>query len=89
MAEVWEAVDEILARRVAIKILHRHLAADATFVSRFRAEAISAARLSHSSIVSIYDTFSDDGLEAIVMELVRGTTLRARPPSARVTENTS
>ena len=78
MAEVWEAVDEILARRVAIKILHRHLAADKMFVDRFRAEAIAAARLSHSSIVSIYDTFSDDGLEAIVMELVRGTTLRAR-----------
>ena len=78
MAQVWEAVDEILARRVAIKILHRHLAADKTFVDRFRAEAIAAARLAHSSIVSIYDTFSDDGVEAIVMELVRGTTLRTR-----------
>jgi len=78
MAEVWEAVDEILARRVAVKLLHRHLATDRTFVDRFRAEAIAAARLSHSSIVSIYDTFSDDGLEAIVMELVRGTTLRSR-----------
>ena len=78
MAEVWEAADEVLARRVAVKILHRHLAADKMFVDRFRAEAIAAARLAHSSIVSIYDTFSDDGLEAIVMELVRGTTLRAR-----------
>ncbi|MDQ6695958.1 MAG: protein kinase [Actinomycetota bacterium] len=78
MAEVWEAVDEVLARRVAVKILHRHLAADSSFVDRFRAEAIAAARLSHSSIVSIYDTFCDDGHEAIVMELVRGTTLRTR-----------
>ncbi len=78
MAQVWEAVDEILARRVAIKILHRHLAADDTFVERFRTEAISAARLAHPSIVSIYDTLRDDGMEAIVMELVRGMTLRTR-----------
>ncbi|MEJ7584044.1 MAG: protein kinase [Acidimicrobiales bacterium] len=76
MATVWEAQDETLTRPVAIKVLHTHLAADHSFVTRFRAEAISAARLSHPSIVSIYDTWSGDGLEAIVMELVRGTTLR-------------
>jgi serine/threonine-protein kinase len=77
MAEVWEATDETLARRVAVKLLHPHLARDDSFVRRFRAEAVAAARLAHPSIVSVYDTFSADGLEAIVMELVVGTTMRA------------
>ncbi len=76
MAEVWEAKDQVLGREVAVKLLHRHLADDATFTQRFRAEAVAAARLHHSSIVSIYDTCSDHGHEAIVMELVRGRTLR-------------
>ncbi|MCB1040356.1 MAG: serine/threonine protein kinase, partial [Acidimicrobiales bacterium] len=77
MAQVWEGLDQTLARRVAVKILHPHLASDETFVRRFRAEAVAAARLSHPSIVSVYDTCSIDGLEAIVMELVTGTTVRA------------
>jgi eukaryotic-like serine/threonine-protein kinase len=76
MAEVWEATDEVLARPVAVKVLLAHLAADEAFVTRFRREAISAARLSDPHIVSIYDTCSGDGVEAIVMELVRGCTLR-------------
>lgn len=78
MAQVWEADDDVLVRPVAVKILHRHLAIDQAFVERFRHEAIAAARLSHPSIVSIYDTISDNGDEAIVMELVQGTTLRRR-----------
>jgi serine/threonine protein kinase len=86
MAQVWEAEDHILARPVAVKLLHPHLAADPGFVDRFRHEAIAAARLSHPSIVSIYDTVSDDGLEAIVMELVRGITLRARLDNIRTLE---
>jgi serine/threonine-protein kinase len=76
MAQVWEATDEVLARKVAVKVLLPHLAGDEAFVARFRAEAVAAARLAHPSIVSIYDTCSDDGDEAIVMQLVRGTTLR-------------
>jgi serine/threonine-protein kinase len=76
MAQVWEATDEVLARRVAVKILHPHLAADDSFVERFRREAVAAARLAHPSIVSIYDTCSEDGVEAIVMELVEGRTVR-------------
>ena len=78
MAEVWEAVDDVLGRAVAVKILHPHLAADDTFVVRFRTEAVAAARLHHPGIVAIYDTCHDQGSEAIVMELVRGPTLRAR-----------
>ena len=76
MAEVWQASDEVLGRQVAVKILHPHLAADDTFVTRFRTEAIAAARLHHPGIVAIYDTGHEHGAEAIVMELVRGETLR-------------
>ena len=75
MATVWSAVDEILTRPVAIKVLHARLASDPEFVARFRREAVAAARLAHPSIVAIYDTCSDP--EAIVMELVDGRTLRA------------
>jgi serine/threonine-protein kinase len=78
MAEVWEATDDVLGRPVAVKILHPHLAADDTFVGRFRSEAVAAARLHHPGIVAIYDTCHDGEAEAIVMELVKGTTLRAR-----------
>jgi len=76
MAEVWQAADEVLGRHVAVKILHPHLADDDAFVARFRSEAIAAARLHHPAIVAIYDTSHEDGAEAIIMELVRGTTLR-------------
>ncbi len=76
MAEVWQADDLVLGRQVAVKILHPHLATDAAFVERFRAEAVAAARLAHPGIVAIYDTISENGIEAIVMELLRGVTLR-------------
>ncbi|MGQ0520480.1 MAG: protein kinase domain-containing protein [Actinomycetota bacterium] len=76
MAEVWEAHDDVLARSVAVKVLHAHLAADAAFVERFRREAIAAARLAHPSIVATFDAGTDGDLAFIVMELVRGRTLR-------------
>ena len=76
MADVWQSRDTLLERDVAVKILHPHLAADADFVARFRVEAVAAARLHHPSIVAIFDTCSEHGVEAIVMELVRGHTLR-------------
>lgn len=77
MAQVWRANDSVLGRDVAVKILHSHLATDVGFLLRFQREAVAAARLSHPSIVAIYDTVSDLGMEAIVMELVHGRTLRA------------
>ncbi len=76
MAEVWRGTDRILNRPVAIKMLHPHLANDSVLVERFRAEALAVARLSHPGIVSIFDTISDDGLAAIIMELVPGNNLR-------------
>jgi hypothetical protein len=82
MATVWHATDEILTRPVAVKILHARLAADPEFVARFRREAVAAARLSHPSIVAIYDTCDDP--EAIVMELVEGRTLRAELDTRRL-----
>jgi serine/threonine-protein kinase len=76
MAEVWEAVDDILGRPVAVKILHLHLAADDSFRERFRREAIAAARLAHPSVVATFDTGTDEGITFIVMELVDAPTLR-------------
>ena len=52
MAEVWEAHDTNLDRRVAVKMLHAHLADDPGFVSRFRREALAIARLSHTNVVA-------------------------------------
>ena len=76
MADVWEGVDHNLNRRVAIKILHPHLAADPQFLSRFRTEAHAAARLTHPGIVGIYDTVTTEETDAIIMELVDGQDLR-------------
>jgi serine/threonine-protein kinase len=76
MAEVWEGVDEVLARSVAIKVLHRHLAGDRAFIERFRREAIAAARLAHPNVVTTYDAATEDDEAFIVMELVRGRSVR-------------
>jgi serine/threonine-protein kinase len=75
MAEVWEATDDILGRPVAVKVLLPHLAADASFLERFRREAIAAARLAHPNVVATFDTGVDNGVAYIVMELVHGRTL--------------
>lgn len=76
MAQVWEGTDAVLGRRVAVKVLHPHLADDESLVRRFRQEAVAAARLNDPGIVGVYDTCSDQGHEAIVMELLDATTLR-------------
>ena len=75
MAEVWEANDELLQRRVAVKILHPHLRRPA-MIERFRAEGLATARLRHPAIVTVFDTITQPDLDAIVMELVEGRTLR-------------
>ncbi len=73
---MWLARDHHTGQQVAAKILHPHLATDAAFVERFRREAAAAASLDHRSIVTIHDTVSELGLEAIIMELIEGLTLR-------------
>ncbi len=74
MATVHLALDQRLERYVAIKLLAEHLADDATFVSRFRREALSAARLVHPNIVQVFDFGFDEGHHQhfIVMEHVPG-----------------
>lgn len=76
MASVWRGVDQVLARVVAVKLLHDHLAADEDFRERFRREAISAAKLSHPNIVGLYDTGTDGEQVFLVMEFIDGATLR-------------
>jgi beta-lactam-binding protein with PASTA domain/tRNA A-37 threonylcarbamoyl transferase component Bud32 len=76
MSYVYKARCQILDRIVAIKILKEEYSDDQAFVSRFRTEAMAAARLSHPNIVNIYDVGQQDDVYYIVMEYVEGTTLK-------------
>src|ERR1700712_3415002 len=76
MAEVWCAEDEVLGRRVALKLLGSRFAEDPEFRERFRREAQSAAGLTHPNIVGIFDRSEWDGTPYIAMELVDGHTLK-------------
>ncbi len=76
MAEVWEGIDDVLTRPIAVKLLHTHLATDEALRERFRREAIAVARLAHPNVVATFDTGEDDDVAFIVMELIRGETLR-------------
>ncbi|MBA3737905.1 MAG: protein kinase, partial [Actinobacteria bacterium] len=75
MAEVYLATDRVLDRPVAFKILGSWLANDATFVERFRREALAAARISHPNLVAVFDAGSEGDMHYIVMEYVAGETL--------------
>ncbi len=76
MAEVYLAADELLDRRVAVKILRAQFTCDENFIARFRQEAKAAARLSHPNIVSIFDVGCEADTHYIVMEYVAGETLK-------------
>ncbi len=76
MAIVYRAEDKVLKREVAVKVLKDEFTTDDEFIKRFEIEAQSAARLTHPNIVSIYDVGSEDNLYYIVMELIRGKTLK-------------
>ena len=76
MGEVFRAQDAVLAREVAVKVLHRSLASDPGFVDRFRREARAAATLNHPNIVAVYDWGAVDGIYYMVMEYVRGRSVR-------------
>src|SRR5215216_2041117 len=83
MASVWEAHDELLDRRVAVKVLAFHLGEDDRARRRFAREARAAAGLSsHPHVVTIYDVLEHEDRSLIVMELMRGGSvgdrLRAR-----------
>ncbi len=77
MSTVVLAEDTVLSRQVAVKMLAEHLASDKDFVTRFRHEALSVARLQHPNIVQVFDSGLDPGTgrQFIVMEYVDGTPL--------------
>ena len=76
MSTVYRAIDKVLKRNVAVKILRDEFTTDEEFIKRFEVEAQSAARLAHPNIVSIYDVGVEDNLYYIVMELIQGKTLK-------------
>ena len=76
MSDVFRARDNQLDRRVAIKILHERYAGDPEYLTRFRTEARSVARLSHPNIVTVIDRGDDDGRQFIVFEHVDGENLK-------------
>ncbi|WDU84074.1 Stk1 family PASTA domain-containing Ser/Thr kinase [Caloramator sp. Dgby_cultured_2] len=76
MALVFKAKDTLLNRFVAVKILRPEFANDTEFLSKFKRESMAAASLSHPNIVSIFDVGENDGLNYIVMEYIKGKTLK-------------
>lgn len=76
MATVYKALDKILNRYVAVKILREEFTTDEEFIKRFNAEAQSAARLTHPNIVSVFDVGQEYNVYYIVMELIQGKTLK-------------
>ena len=76
MANVYLALDTILDRNVAVKVLRGDLAHDEKFVRRFQREALAASSLSHPNIVEVYDVGEDNGNYYIVMEYIEGRQLK-------------
>src|SRR5947208_192742 len=76
MGEVFRAHDSVLAREVAVKVLHSTLAGDRAFIDRFRREARAAANLSHPNIVAVHDWGATNGTYFMIMAYVRGPNLR-------------
>ncbi len=76
MATVYKSKDLVLNRYVAVKILRDEFTTDEEFVKRFNIEAQAAASITHPNIVSVYDVGKEENLYYIVMELVKGKTLK-------------
>lgn len=77
MGIVYEAVQESLQRVVALKVLPPQLALEQQFVERFKREAAAIARLEHRNIVRLIDHIEQDNLYCIVMEFVRGQSVKS------------
>ena len=92
MATVYLATDQRLDRQVALKVIHPHLANDASFQEKFVLEAKTAAKLSHPNLVNVFDQGTDGQTTFLVMEYVSGITLRdalkeyGRLPAVRALE---
>jgi len=76
MSTVYLATDRRLERDVALKVLHPHMAGDPQFLDRLGREAKAAARLSHPHVVGVLDQGEDGPLAYLVMEYIKGHTLR-------------
>src|ERR1700689_2542524 len=77
MATVYRALDRRLGREVAVKVIHPHLRDSPEVASRFHTEAQAVAKLRHPNIVEVYGVSGvDEPEQYLVVELVRGTTLR-------------
>ena len=76
MAVIYKAVDQVLGRTVAVKILRPSLITDPSFLERFRNEARSVAKLTHPNIVTVHDVGQDGNTHYIVMEFVNGQDLK-------------
>jgi len=76
MSSVYRARDDVLERRVALKILHEHFSGDPEYVERFRREARAIARLNHPNIVTVIDRGEFAGRQFIVFEHVPGENLK-------------
>jgi serine/threonine protein kinase len=83
-ASVFEATHVALGKRVAIKLLHEHLAADTQIATRFLREGRVAARLHHPNIVGVLDVGTSDGTPYLVMELLTGDDLRILLANVRI-----
>jgi serine/threonine-protein kinase len=75
MADVWSAEDEVLQRKVALKVMRPDPQHEDLFALRFRDEALHSAALNHTNIATLFDYGEDDGLAFLVMELVDGKPL--------------
>ncbi len=76
MAEVYLAKDERLNRAVAVKVMHDEFAVNVAYQQRFEREARAAAGINHANMVQVYDYGIENDNPYIVMEYVRGKTLR-------------
>jgi serine/threonine protein kinase len=90
MADVWAGEDDVLQRRVAVKIMRPDSEHEELFALRFRDEALHSAALIHTNIATLFDYGEDDGIAFLVMELVEGQPLsqlireRGRLPAEQV-----
>lgn len=76
MALVYRAIDKRTGHNVAVKILRPEYNQDAEFCTRFEREAVAASKMSHHNIVNLLDVGQDDNMRYLVMEYVRGRTLK-------------
>jgi serine/threonine-protein kinase len=77
-ARVWLAFDQVLERRVAVKMLATPIGGDTAHIERFRREARAVANLQHAHIVTVLDSGEHEGVPFIVLEYVDGETLKER-----------